>query len=162
MTVGQLLKLYSSILAELLRRGVIRTKNAPIGDVAERAAAIAYGGQLARNSAKSYDLTAADGRLIQVKVRSVLGNAGKSLPFSVFRTFGFDAAVFIVVDAGTNSVKAAFEWSPDEVRKLARRKDHTNGYAVTIGQIPTAGTNVTVKLQAAWTQLLDTVEPVVD
>lgn len=104
MNVGQLLKLYADILAELRRRGLVRTNNAPIGDLAEYAAVLAYGGQLAKNSEKSYDLIAADERRIQVKVRFVKASASGSLPFSVFRSFGFDAAVFITVDAETNSV----------------------------------------------------------
>jgi hypothetical protein len=58
MTVRQLMQLYTDILVELQRRGLVRTNNAPIGDLAEYAAVLAYGGKLAKNSEKSYDLTA--------------------------------------------------------------------------------------------------------
>ncbi|WP_205327742.1 hypothetical protein [Glycomyces sp. YM15] len=160
MTVRQLLTLNADILAELRRRGLVRTKNAPLGDLAEYGAALAYSGQLAKNSEKSYDLTAADGRHIQVKARSVDRNASKSLPFSPFRTFDFDAAVFIVIDAETNSVRSAFEWTPDEVRTLGRRRNHTNGHVVRIDQIQSAGTDVTAMMQGVWAQLLDLVEAV--
>lgn len=155
MTVRQLLTLNADILAELRRRGVVRTKNAPLGDLAEYAAALAYRGQLAKNSEKSYDLTAADGRRIQVKARSVDRNASRSLPFSPFRTFDFDVAVFIIIEAATNSVWSAFEWTPDEVRTLGRRVDHTNGHVVRIGQLPGAGADVTARIQEAWAKLLD-------
>jgi len=57
---------YVEILDELLRRKVIRTRNAPAGDLAERVVAAAYGGELAPNLAKSWDVQASDGRLLQV------------------------------------------------------------------------------------------------
>ena len=44
--IGELLALSRSVLAELRRRGVIRTSNAPTGDYAEWLAAQATGGQL--------------------------------------------------------------------------------------------------------------------
>ncbi|RXZ72785.1 DUF6998 domain-containing protein [Agromyces albus] len=160
MTVGQLLTLYADILTELRRRGLVRTKNAPLGDLAEYAAALAYGGLLAKNSEKSYDLTAADGRRIQVKARSVDRNASPSQTFSPIRTLGFDVTVFIIVDADTNSVKSAFEWSPTEVGTLGRWSEHTKGHVVRIGQIRAAGTDVTEMMQGAWAQLLDLVETV--
>lgn len=102
---SQLLKLHADILAELRRRGLVRTNNAPIGDLAEHAAILTYDGRLANNSEKSYDLIAANQRRIQVKVRLVKASASGSLPFSMFRSFEFDAAVFITVDADTSSVR---------------------------------------------------------
>jgi hypothetical protein len=146
MTVGQLLDLYDGILAELRRRGLVRTNNAPHGDLAEYVAALAYGGQLAPNSAKSYDLTAADGRRIQVKVRVTRGPGSDG--FSPVRSFDFDAAVFILVAAGT--VRAAHEWTPEDVKAHGRPQRHVNGYVVTGRQLPTAGTDVTPMMRAAW------------
>ncbi|UFU06597.1 hypothetical protein [Ruania halotolerans] len=43
----QLLRLYADILTELVRRQVIRSRNAPAGDLAEWIAATLYGGTLA-------------------------------------------------------------------------------------------------------------------
>src|SRR3546814_20590701 len=57
--------------SDLIHRGLIRTRNPPLGDLAEHLVWKAYGGTLADNSAKSYDVTDADGRRIQVKARAI-------------------------------------------------------------------------------------------
>ena len=56
-SIAELLAGYAGILAELRRRGVVRTNNAPVGDYAEWLAARALGGEIVANaSEKSYDL----------------------------------------------------------------------------------------------------------
>ena len=57
------------MLSELRARGVIRTLNAPSGDLAETLTERAYQSELAPNSEKSWDVRAADGRFLQVKSR---------------------------------------------------------------------------------------------
>src|SRR5690606_35966939 len=57
-SVGELLSAYRDILASLRARGLVRTNNAPIGDLAEYCAALVYDGLLSPNSEKSYDLVA--------------------------------------------------------------------------------------------------------
>ena len=86
---GELLALSRAILAELRRRGVIRTGNAPAGDYAELLVRVATGGELAANSQKSWDVKTPDGERLQVKARVVtnpkrLGSA--SSPFSALGT----------------------------------------------------------------------------
>jgi hypothetical protein len=152
LTVGELLATYAKILDELRDRGLIRTNNAPVGDLAEYACVIAYGGELAKNSEKSYDLVAADGRLIQVKVRNVDTTTSPSQIFSSIRSFGFDACIFILVEHG--SVTAAFEWSPEEVRTHGKHRAHTNSTVVRVGQLHSAGINVTEQIRAAWLEML--------
>ncbi|MEU3627856.1 hypothetical protein [Amycolatopsis coloradensis] len=63
-SVADLLAGYAAILRELRNRGVVRPRNAPLGDYAEHLAQRVYGGELAPNSVKSYDLLAADLRQI--------------------------------------------------------------------------------------------------
>ena len=152
LTVGELLSTYTQILGELRHRGLIRTKNAPVGDLAEYACAIAYGGELAKNSEKSFDLVDSDGRLIQVKVRNVDAATSPSQTFSSIRSFGFDACVFILVDGG--SVSAAFEWSAEEVRTHGKYRSHTNSTIVRVGQLRFSGTDVTEKVRTAWLDML--------
>jgi hypothetical protein len=152
LTVGELLSTYGGILDELRARGLIRTKNAPVGDLAEYACALAYGGELAKNSAKSYDLVAADGRLIQVKVRNVNTDTSPSQTFSPIRSFDFDACVFILINQ--DAVSAAYEWSPAEVTEHGKHRVHTNGTILRVGQITAGGIDVTQKIQAAWTEML--------
>jgi hypothetical protein len=63
-----------------------------------------------------------------------------------------------MIDAATNTVHSAFEWSSDDVKQHGRRSDHTNGYIVRGGQLPVAGTEVTERIQGAWALMLDLVE----
>lgn len=108
----QLLSQYAQILAELRIRGVVRTANAPLGDYAEHMALRVYGGSLAQNSAKSYDLTTDNGRRIQVKARTVSASTSASAVFSVFRSFEFDVATLLVLDSRTYALK----WARDDTR----------------------------------------------
>jgi hypothetical protein len=152
LTVGELLATYAGILDELRDRGLIRTKNAPVGDLAEYACVIAYGGELARNSEKSFDLVASDQRRIQVKARNVEFKTSSGQTFSAIRSFDFDACIFILVDH--DAVVAAYEWTPEEVSTLGRRSAHTNSTIVSAGQLRLAGIDVTEKIQAAWVEML--------
>ncbi|KQO98506.1 DUF6998 domain-containing protein [Leifsonia sp. Leaf264] len=152
LTVGELLDTYSGILDELRRRGLVRTKNAPVGDLAEYAAAIAYGGTLENNSAKSYDLIAEDGRRVQVKVRNVAADTSSSQTFSAIRSDGYDVCLFILV--AENRVSAAREWSPAEVAEHGKYRERSNSVAVRVGQLWKAGVDVTPSLQNAWITML--------
>lgn len=71
MPTADLFSLYRSSLSVLKARGVIRTMNAPAGDYAEFLVGRAFGGTLAPNSAKSWDVLAANGDRLQVKCRVV-------------------------------------------------------------------------------------------
>lgn len=120
-----LLRLYGSILDELLRRGIVRSRNAPIGDVAEYLAAIVYRGQLAPPSAKSWDVRAEDGRLLQVKCRVV--RPKQTGNYSFLRSWEFDACVFVELDSASYGVLSAVEVPRAGVESLARASAHVNG-----------------------------------
>lgn len=64
-----LLRLYGALLSELTDRGVLRSRNAPAGDLAEHLAAVVYDGVLAPASEKSWDVRDSTGRTVQVKCR---------------------------------------------------------------------------------------------
>ena len=116
----ELLHLYARLLRELVERGVIRTLNAPAGDLAETLVARAYGGELAPNSEKSWDIRAADGRRLQVKGRVIAARAQtKPVQFSVFRSWDFDAAVFVVFAAETYDIVGGFEIPVAEIQSRA-------------------------------------------
>lgn len=104
LTNAQLLEHSGQALAELRRRGIVRTANAPAGDLAERLVADAMGGELAPNSQKSWDVLAPPAlpgpwQRIQVKTRVVtdLHNAGQR-QMSAFRSWDFEAAMFVLFD----------------------------------------------------------------
>lgn len=157
LTVADLLNSYASVLAELRTRNLIRTNNAPIGDLAEYCAATVYDGVLAPNSEKAFDLTASDGRRVQVKVRQTQPGGTKSAIFSPIRSFGFDVCVFVVIDAETNRVIAAREWSANEVREHGSFRKHTNGTIVTMPRVlstPAPGVDRVTDFSAAWLAML--------
>ena len=141
MSVGELIDTYSGILAELRHRGLIRTKNAPVGDLAEFSASIAYEGKLEKNSAKSYDLLAGDGRRVQVKVRNLVPTTRQSQTFSAIRSDDYDVCLFVLVT--DNRVTLAKEWSPADVKVHGRYQAHTHSVVVRLGKVLVVGTSVT-------------------
>ncbi|MBG6058978.1 hypothetical protein RCH16_003592 [Cryobacterium sp. MP_M5] len=155
----ELLRQYAGILGELRARGVIRTLNAPAGDLAETLTARAYRGELAPNSEKSWDVRAADGRLLQVKSRVIAASAlTKPVQFSVFRSWDFDAAVFLVLAAESYDVLGAFEVTSSVVNARASTVAWVGGERITLSLAGLAALpdciEVTTKLQAAL-ELLD-------
>jgi hypothetical protein len=105
LTNAELLALSGGALAELRGRGVVRTANAPAGDLAERLVADAMGGELAPNSQKSWDVrvpvAGADGtpQRVQVKARVVTDatNAGQR-QVSAFRSWDCESVMFVLFD----------------------------------------------------------------
>lgn len=124
-----LLRLYASTLTELLRRKVIRTRNAPAGDLAELLVARAYGGDLAQNSEKSWDVRSGDDRLLQVKCRVVSERPQHGqLGLSPFRSFDFDAVVIVLLGEQTYDVVQATELPVAAVKENSRHVRHVNGF----------------------------------
>lgn len=157
LTVGQLLTTYSRVLAELRLRNIVRTNNAPIGDLAEYCAASVYDGLLAPNSEKSYDLIAANGSKIQVKVLLIRTGARAPAVFSPIRSFEFDACLFLLIDNERSRVLAAREWTTHQVREHGRHQTHTNGTVVRVAQVRAAsaiGVDRTGEFDATWQALL--------
>lgn len=157
LTVGELLEMYGRVLAELRLRRLVRTNNAPIGDLAEYCAATVYDGVLAPNSEKSFDLTAVDGAMVQVKVRLIRTGTRKTAVFSPIRSFDFDACLFLLVDNERNIVLAAREWTTDQVQEHGRHRAHTNGTVVRVAQVlgdTMIGIDRAAEFDAAWQELL--------
>ena len=129
--VADLLRLSAAATVELRRRGVLRTGNAPLGDYAEWLALRAFGGTLAPNSEKSYDLLSEDGRRIQVKARRVDTPPRRGqLQSSPFRSWGFDEALLVLVDAESYEVLRASLVPAPVLEGAARFSPHINGHFV--------------------------------
>ena len=151
MSVRELLSAYVAVLDELLARGITRTRNAPLGDLAEHIVWRAYGGHIEMNSKKSYDILDADGRKIQVKARLVEGT--KDTDFSAFRSFDFDAAVFMVLDVRTYEVAWARELSQAETQSLGRHVELTNSRSIRTRHVFPAGIDVTERIRTAYAEM---------
>lgn len=130
LSVSQLLAQYRQILAELRRRGVIRTNNAPTGDYAEWLTAQLMRGELAPNSEKSFDVSAPDGRRFQVKARvsPAEGDRG-TRQLSAFRSWDFDDVVIILFE-DDYSIRRAVQMPAEAMREAATYVAHTNSYRV--------------------------------
>jgi hypothetical protein len=129
-STGQLLALSRAILAELRRREVIRSGNAPTGDYAELLVRVASGGELAPASQKSWDVQTSAGETLQVKARVVTdpSNAGER-QLSVFRSWEFDAGVIVLFDDEFRVWRAA-KLDSRKLEAAARFVDHVKGYRV--------------------------------
>lgn len=129
LSTRDLLRLYANILTELLRRDVVRSRNAPSGDLAEYLVAKAFGGELASPSEKSWDVRV-DDRHLQVKVRLIAAGDRRSHYYSPFRSWDFDACVFVLLDAHTYDVTRAAEVPVAGVREMARETTWVRGFRV--------------------------------
>ncbi len=116
----ELLGAYAAILNELESRGVVRTRNAPAGDYAEWLCQKALGGSLEPNSAKSHDLTLADGTRIQVKCRVVTDPTKQRQQLSAIRSWDFDLLAVVLLDPVDYSVLLGVLLPVDVVRPTAR------------------------------------------
>jgi hypothetical protein len=151
-SVPHLLGRYAAILRELRDRGIVRTRNAPLGDYAEYLAAKVYGGELAANSVKSYDLLATDGRRVQVKARTVGSDTRAGAVFSVFRSFDFDVAVLITFDSSTYALRWAREVPAVDLETAGRHSSHVNGRLIRITAGARLGADVTARFHAVASQ----------
>lgn len=150
--VRDLLQLEGGIVSKLRGRGLVRTNNKPLGDLAEQIVLVARGGVLEPNSTKSHDVTDPGGRRIQVKAMGGR-SGGRSGKFSPFRSFDFDTAVFMVFGAESFELVLAREVRGSEIEAVARYSPHTNGRQPTLRQIETLGADVTEEMRVAYDAL---------
>lgn len=156
-TARELMHIESQIINQLLQRGLVRTRNKPIGDLAEAAVAKALGGQLAHNSKASFDISVGE-KLVQVKALQVYkGRAKSKFQFSAFREpFGFDTCVFVVFDDDAE-IQLAYEVAVETIKQLGRFAKHTNSYTVRYIQIlelsESKRTDVSGQVSNSWNTL---------
>lgn len=129
----QLFELYGSMLAELRRRNIVRTANAPAGDYAEYLVAKAFGGTLAPASEKSWDVELPDGKRIQVKCRVISDPpASGQRQLSPFRSFDFDTAVIVLLSDSDYSIRHAIELPRRVVEEHSAYRQHVNGHVLRV------------------------------
>lgn len=125
----ELLKLQSSIIEELKRRGVIRTKNNPVGDYTEWLVARGLGLELAANSSAGFDGISKDGLKVQIKGRRITPDNG-SRQLSGIRNLDsklFDQLAAVIFDENYNVLDAVI--MPHEVvGDYASYRSHTNAH----------------------------------
>jgi len=125
----ELLQLHASIINELKRRKVVRTKNNPIGDYAEWLVAKALNLQLARNSLAGYDGKDTNGVKYQIKGRRITPE-NKSRQLSAIRNLSgkdFDILVGLIFDE-KYQILVAVQIPHEVVEEYAEYKKHVNGH----------------------------------
>jgi len=97
-TTPQLLEDWAAIMRQLRDRGIIRTNNNPVGDIAEAIVAEHYAGQRAPFGQKNWDVLIATGERIEVKgIRQLKGGSRRS-NVSPIRGSDYDSMVIVLLD----------------------------------------------------------------
>lgn len=143
----ELLSLHSGILTELRSRGVIRTKNNPVGDYAEWLVAKALNMTLLNNSSAGADAIDTDGRKVQIKARKVTPD-NPSRQLSALRNYesaDFDYLIAVIFDE-TYNVLDAYNIPHEVIRDYARHSAHVNAHIINLkGAILTDPRVISVK-----------------
>lgn len=88
----------------------------------------AFGGRIAKASAKSWDVRVHE-RLLQGKCRVTDASSRRSQTFSPFRSFDFDSCVFVSLDSVTYEVIRAVEVDRELVEKSSSMSTWVAGAA---------------------------------
>lgn len=129
----ELLSLHSEILTQLRSRGVIRTKNNPVGDYAEWLVSKALGMTLLSNSSAGADAIDTDGKKVQIKARRVTPD-NPSRQLSALRNYeaaDFDYLIAVIFDE-TYNILDAYKIPHEVIQDYARHSDHVNAHIVNL------------------------------
>ena len=108
LTSSELLRLHGAVADELRARGVVRSANNPVGDLAEYLFCKAFGWELAPKSAKAADAIF-DGKLYQIKGRRLTKHNG-SRQLGAMRGLsdgGFDYLAAVLFNTDYSVLRAA-------------------------------------------------------
>ena len=129
LSVKELLQLHSSIINELKRRKIVRTKNNPVGDYTEWLVAKGLGLELAGNSSACYDGIDSEGVKFQIKGRRVTPD-NKSRQLSAIRKLdekNFDQLAAVIFDENYEIIDAVL--IPHKViGEYAKYRNHVNAH----------------------------------
>jgi hypothetical protein len=105
-TDAELVAMYGEVMGELQRRGVVRSGNNPIADMAERVIADYFGVATLPPNNKSFDVIASDGTKIEVKALRRTKSSRRGL--SPLRTLDFDYVAVVIFAADMHLEEAIF------------------------------------------------------
>lgn len=129
LTDSEVLGIWSDAMAELKRRGVIRSSNSPVADYAERLVAERLGLALVGQSMAAYDAVGSDGTRYQIKARRLPSNRFDR-PLGAIRNLdqgGFDFLVIVLLGERFE-MKGMWQLPIDLVREHARFRKHVNAH----------------------------------
>ncbi len=124
----ELLQFHSDAIAELRRRGVVRTKDNPIGGYAEWLVCKRLGLEQVQGVAqKSFDACDSNGKRYQIKGRRSEANSVAFSPNRKLDQHGFDFLIAVIFHENY-SVRLAVKVPYAEVCKVARYARWVNGH----------------------------------
>ncbi len=132
-TTPKLLADWAAIMRELRDRGIIRTNNNPVGDIAEAIVAEHYAGERAPFNQKNWDVRTEAGERIEVKgIRQLKGGSRRS-NVSPIRGAGYDTAVVVLLDDDFK-VTEGLRIPRATVEELFGHNDHVNGVVIKVSK----------------------------
>lgn len=131
MPVRDLLTLWAETMRELRRRGVVRTFNNPIGDIAEELVALHYKGERGSFVQKAWDVRT-DDELLQVKAMRLTEGARRTALSPVRSDDGYDAVIVVIFTEDLH-VREALRIPREVVNELFPRSAHVNGRIIRMG-----------------------------
>lgn len=131
LSIRELLALWASTLRELKDRGVVRTFNNPIGDIAEELVALHYGGERGNFSQKTWDVKVGN-ELLQVKALRRTGARGRRNLSAIRSETGY-TAVIVVIFTEDLRVEKALRVPREVVNELFRHRSRVNGRVILVG-----------------------------
>ena len=126
----ELLRTYTGVIDELMRRGVVRTRNAPIGDYTEWLVCSHLGLEMQANSKAAFDASDANGIHYQIKGRR---SEKQSDQFSVIRNLEENGFHFLIAIVFNNdwSIRLAVKIPHEVVARRAAYSGYVNGHILT-------------------------------
>lgn len=127
--VSDLLKLHAAAIDELKLRGVLRTKNNPVGDYAEWLVSSALNLTLAKNSAAGYDAESNEGKKVQIKARRMTKD-NRSRQLGVIRNLAnidFDELIAVIFDESYEVIEA-YLIPHIVISEYGSHRAHVNGH----------------------------------
>lgn len=103
-TDAQMVALYGEVLGELHDRGIVRSGNNPIADMAETVIADYFGVEPEPPNQKAYDVKTKDGKRIQVKALRRTKSTRTGL--SALRSLDFDDVAVVIFELDMRLVEA--------------------------------------------------------
>ncbi len=138
----ELLRLHGAVIDELLRRGVVKSRNNPIGDFVEWLVCNRLGLRMQSNSQSAYDAIDDRGTRYQIKSRAEDRNR---VQFSAIRNLdlgGFDHVIAVAFRTDY-TMRFAVMIPHGIVKTLVRFQEHVNAHILTVSDDITRQPGVT-------------------
>lgn len=129
-TTQDLLAEWAAVMRELKRRGIVRTNNNPVGNIAEAIVAAHVGGERGSFSQRGWDVLTADGERIQVKA---LRQTGRRRNLSPIRDREYDSVIVVVFDEDFQLAEG-LKLRRETVEELFHHRAYVNGRIIVLTQ----------------------------